>query len=127
MIAPYLERVRVPAGAILFREGDRGDFLAIVVSGRLQATKRTEFRGRGVVISHLSRGTLAGELAMLDERPRPATMKAVEDSEILILRRKAFDALLQADPQLGLKLMRRITQVLSTRVRALGNRLVHVF
>ncbi len=127
MIAPYLERVLIPAGLVLFSEGDPGDFLAIVVAGRLQATKKTEFPGRGVVVAHLTRGTFAGELAMVDERPRPITVKALEDSEILILRRTAFDALIKANPELGLKLMRRITQVLSIRVRAFGNRLTHLF
>ncbi len=127
MIAPYLERVRIPAGGVLFREGDPGDFLAIVVAGRLQATKTTEFPDRGVVVAHLTRGTFAGELAMVDDRPRPITVKALEDSEVLILRRAAFDALIQQDPELGLKLMRRITQILSIRVRAFGNRLTHLF
>ncbi len=127
MIAPYLQRVRVPAGAALFREGDRGDFLAIVVSGKLQASKKTEFPGRGVVIAHLSRGTCAGELAVVDERPRSLTVRALEDSEILILSRTAFNALIRANPHLGLNLMRRITQLLSIRVRALGDRLTRIF
>jgi CRP/FNR family cyclic AMP-dependent transcriptional regulator len=126
-IGPYLEVIHLPAGAVFFKEGDPGNCLGIVISGRLQAKKQTEFHNNQLVLALLGRGSLVGELAMIDEDTRSASVVAVEDSDVVVLRRAALDAMLQAHPYIGIKLYKGICRILSIRLRTLSQRLSVIF
>lgn len=126
-IAPFLERNHYSSGATLFKEGDPGDYLGIVASGKLQAKKKTELQGRQVVLAVLGKGSFAGELSLLDERPRSATVEALEDSELIILKKEALDSIIRKYPEIGVKIIRRISRVVSIRARNSGDRLTKIF
>jgi predicted acylesterase/phospholipase RssA len=83
----------VPAGDVLVREGDPGDSLYVVASGRLEVSVE------GEPVRILSRGDVVGELALLTTRPRTATVRAVRDSELAVIGRDAFQELLAAHPE----------------------------
>ena len=83
----------LPAGDVLFREGEAGDCLYVVTSGRLEVSVD------GECVRTLSRGDVVGELAMLTTRPRTATVRAVRDSELAVIGRKAFQELLAGHPE----------------------------
>jgi len=126
-IAPFLERDHYASGATLFKEGDPGDYLGIVTSGKLQAKKKTELQGRQVILAVLGKGSFAGELSLLDERPRSATVEALEDSDLIILKKKALDTIVQKYPKIGVKIIRKISRVVSIRTRTSGTRLTKIF
>ncbi len=75
----FFDLVKVRAGETVCSEGDFCDYLAFIVSGRLEISKQTEFPGKNVVIGVYSRGTVMGELCLLDNHPRAVTAVALED------------------------------------------------
>jgi CRP-like cAMP-binding protein len=126
-LAPYLEIVNYPAHSVLFTEGDPGDFIGCVLSGKLDVKKETEFKGKQVILAVLERGSFVGELSLIDGQPRSATVEAHQDSEILILKRNSLDAYIQEYPSGGIKILKGIIRVLSLRLRKATERLTSIF
>jgi MFS family permease len=84
LIAQQLVRVEVPAGEVLIHEGDEGDRFYVVESGRLTAAFK------GDVLSQMGPGDPFGEIALLRDVPRTATVTADEASVLLALDRATF-------------------------------------
>ncbi|MDF1553778.1 MAG: cyclic nucleotide-binding domain-containing protein [Deferrisomatales bacterium] len=127
VISPYFEPEEHPKGTTLFREGDPGDFVAVIRSGTVEVRKQTEFEGKWVVLAQFGRGSILGELTMFDNRPRSATVLVSEDVELLVLRRDAMEAFLQEHPALGVKLLKGVCRILSLRLRQSAKRLTLIF
>jgi CRP/FNR family cyclic AMP-dependent transcriptional regulator len=126
-IAPFIELTTYPSGTILFREGEPGDFVGCVVSGKLEVKKQTEFKGKQVIIALLTKGALFGELSIFDRHNRSATVEAVEETTILKLRNEAIDALMEQYPKTGNKLLKGLVRILSLRLRKATERLTTIF
>lgn len=126
-IVPYFKIIHCPVGTTLFNEGDPGDFIGFITSGKLEVKKQTEFKGRQIVLALLSKGSFVGELSMIDEQPRSATVVALEDSELVILRRGALDSLMQRYPYTGIKVLKGLNRILSIRLRKAVDRLAVIF
>jgi CRP-like cAMP-binding protein len=126
-IPPYFEVVYYSAGTTLFNEGDEGNFIGFITSGRLEVKKQTEFKGRQIVLALLSKGSFVGELSMVDEQPRSATVVASEDAELVILRREALDSLMQTYPYIGIKILKGLNRILAIRLRKAVDRLAVIF
>ena len=126
-IIPFFDLVDYPAKSVVFKEGDPGDFIGFVVSGKLEVKKQTEFKGNQLIIALLSSGALVGELSIFDQHKRSATVEAVEDTTMLILRNKALDALIQQHPYTGIKLLKGLIRILSLRLRKATERLTTIF
>jgi predicted acylesterase/phospholipase RssA/CRP-like cAMP-binding protein len=97
-LAGQLEPVHVAAGEAIFREGDPGTGLFLVVSGRLRVSVAAA--GAERMLYDVGRGAIVGEMAALTDRPRAATVQAVRDSDLLLLRMSSFTALLERSPAL---------------------------
>ena len=102
-------RQRLPAGTTLFREGDFGDTMYLVIKGSLQISKRV-IEGAEKVITTLGVGQYAGEMSLLTGAQRSATGRAIEDTEVVEIDQEAFMQLLHDQPQVGLDLMRQMAQ-----------------
>jgi len=126
-VIPFFESVDYPVGAVIFKEGDAGDFIGFVVSGKLEVKKQTEFKGNQLIIALLSSGALVGELSIFDQHKRSATVEAVEDTTMLILRSKSLEALIQQHPYTGIKLLKGLIRILSLRLRKATERLTTIF
>jgi predicted acylesterase/phospholipase RssA/CRP-like cAMP-binding protein len=99
-----LEPVHVAAGEVIFRQGDAGQGLFLVVSGRLRVSVAAD--GPERMLYDLGRGAIVGEMALLTDRPRAATVSAVRDSDLLLLRVSSFTSLLERSPALVTGMMR---------------------
>jgi len=97
-LAGQLEPVHVAAGEVVFRQGDPGEGLFLVVSGRLRLSVAAD--GPERVLYDVGRGAIVGEMAALTDRPRAATVQAVRDSDLLLLRVSSFTSLLERSPAL---------------------------
>jgi predicted acylesterase/phospholipase RssA/CRP-like cAMP-binding protein len=97
-LAVELEPVNVAAGEMIFRQGDAGDGLFLVVSGRLRVSVAAD--GPERALYDIGRGAIVGEMALLTDRPRAATVQAVRDSDLLLLRVSSFRSLLERSPAL---------------------------
>src|SRR5262249_39547720 len=84
--------VKVPAGAVVVREGEPGDTLFLIVQGTLRvSTKGAD--GEDVPLAALGAGDFFGEVALLTGRPRTATVAALTETELLALDRDTVDRL----------------------------------
>ena len=127
-VVPYLDVVDYSKGSILLKEGECGDFLAFIVRGKMEVKKQTEFAGKQIVLATLGRGSLVGELSFINsEEPRSATVAALEDSEVVILRRDALDDLTRQHPEIGVLILKGMIRILAIRLRKAVERLSYVF
>jgi NTE family protein len=108
---------KVGAGEVLFLQGDTGEDLFFVLSGRLRAVldwgKKTE-----KVLGEIGRGKTVGEMALLSGQARSATVVAVRDSLLAKLSQEDFAAITEAAPKWALALARTVIERLMSNVRA---------
>ena len=95
-----LERRVCPAGGLVFQEGDPGDSLFLVSSGNLEVLKKDD-KGRLIDLAHLGPGSFFGEFALLTDRHRHASVRCIDECELLELRRDVLSALIQAHPSIS--------------------------
>ena len=101
--------VTFPGGAEIFKEGDAGDALYAVASGRVQISA-VMGDGERQVLSRLPPGEVFGELAIIDNQPRSATAMAEVDTTLLLVPRDKMISMLTSSPQFSFSMMREITQ-----------------
>ena len=104
-VAARLHWTSLPGGATLFRQGDGGDDVFVVVNGRLRTVIDDPERGTRV-LEEVGRGAAVGELALLTGETRAATVLAVRDSDLVRLPKAAFDALLEHHPHAMMRIAR---------------------
>jgi len=113
-------------GETIMREGEQSDTMYLFLSGDVDVTKNLTLKiaGRGFghaekSMTRLKAGTapVFGEMCMLEDEPRSATITAASDCVLFEIRRASFDQLCAANPALGLVLVRRIASMLGSRVR----------
>jgi NADH dehydrogenase len=84
---------------VVFREGDRGDWLYVVLDGEIEISRAIPGRG-DTPITRLGRGECFGEIALVSDRPRSATARSVTPVDLLAVDRDAFHALFSNFPPL---------------------------
>lgn len=99
-----------PKGAVVVKEGDASEAMYIIVSGTL------EVRRGDKPLAFLDAGSHFGEMALLNNAPRSATVKASTNCRLLALRRDRLVNLVQANPMIGVKILWRIAQIQSMRL-----------
>ena len=103
------ERLHLPAGATVIREGEPGDTMFVLVQGELSVTVK------GKPIDYLLPGSVLGEMAMLDSRSRSATAVAVSAVELVRFDRTRFLELVRQRPEFAAHIM----NIMSVRTRRL--------
>jgi CRP/FNR family transcriptional regulator, cyclic AMP receptor protein len=112
-VAARMQTRRYSKGSLLVRENEPGESLFIVLRGNVAVTRATS-DGKESILSILKEGDFFGEMAVLDESPRSATIKALKETETAILSREDFLDLLRSNPHMSLLLV----VALSARLRA---------
>lgn len=111
----YMSLNAMAKGRIVFEEGDVGDFMLIVVEGRIAIYKGGE-HGRQLLSSEM-KGRIIGEMAMIDHERRSATCVAETDCELLILTSNNLKMLALEHPMLAYHFMASLARILSRRLR----------
>ena len=107
---------QVPAGARLFSEGDYGDFMMIVFSGRFSTFIAMD--KKLIPISTIIPGDSIGEMSLLiDDHTRPVTAKALENSEVLFISLQGFKKMMKANKKLAALFSYNLVGLLSHRLR----------
>jgi CRP-like cAMP-binding protein len=102
-ILPCIQERQLKAGEILFKAGDPGDALYIVAHGKVEVLPNGSpgAEGSGAAIAVLGEGHAFGEMSLLSGGPRTATIRAVEDTDLLEIGKDDFERLVAADRQLA--------------------------
>jgi CRP-like cAMP-binding protein len=88
----------VPANEKLLEEGEAGDGLYLLLTGKAEVSKRTD--GKRTVVAHLKEGDVFGERSLLTNQPVSATIRTLRKSIVLKLPRRAFAEIVSTHPQL---------------------------
>jgi signal transduction histidine kinase len=115
VLAELLEEQRYEAGQIIFQEGDPGSAMFIVCSGRVAVLKGNF--SAPTLLGYRGVGEIVGEMALLENEPRSASVVALEPVRLLRITRESFEALLTRNPKLGMSIL----SILSARLRAADN------
>jgi len=102
-----LEWIHLGNGEILFREGDPGDAMYLIVSGRLRFVT-SDRKGGERMLGEASAGEYLGEFALFTDEPRTATVYAVRASELLCINRSMFERIVEQCPMIMIHLTRSI-------------------
>ena len=119
----FFESKNIPAGETLWKEEDPCDYIAFIVSGRVEIKKETEFKGKNVIVGIYSNGALC----ILDDSLRKVTAVALEDVSLAIITQKNLDKLIDTNPGLGAKLLKGMPLTVSDRLRKSLDRIVTFF
>jgi len=117
-IAVVTEETTYPAGQHVFDQGDVGESVFMVISGLVEVVREVSDNER-VVLDTIGRGGAFGEMALLDDSPRSATIETVEPSRFLILHKQAFNETVMEYPRIALQ----ICSLLSRRIRHLHSKI----
>ena len=101
--------LKLNKGQTLFKEGQEGDRLYVVVHGKIKLG-RSSSDGRENLLSILGPGEMFGELSLFDPEPRTSTATAVTDARLVSLAHDAVIGLVTSSPQTSLELLRRLAQ-----------------
>lgn len=113
LVAKTLTEIDVSAGDVLFKEGDRATSFIVVVDGTL-----TVRRG-GRKVASIGSGEVVGEMAILMDRPRTATVTAETAARVLVGERRSFDALLDEVPGLAKSVLKALAHRTADNERSL--------
>ncbi len=99
---------RVPQNTRLFRQGDKGDAMYLIESGRVRISIRDE-EEQEVVLAELAQGDFFGEMSIIDGRQRSADAKVIEDAQLAILSRDAFLSFVRNNSDVALEMLSALT------------------
>jgi CRP/FNR family transcriptional regulator, cyclic AMP receptor protein len=114
LIARQVDQVEVKDGQTIVRQGENGREVVILVAGNVRVERD------GKRIAEMGPGDFFGEMALLDGKPRQASVIAEENGTILVIHSRAFGPLLDTVPGLG----RKMLAALCGRMRELQHRFV---
>ncbi len=97
---------KIPANTVLFNEGDAGEEMFILQTGRVKISKR--IRGVEKTLATLEKGEFFGEMAILNDKPRSATAETLEECDMLVIDRKTFDALIRGNSEIAVRFIKRL-------------------
>ena len=115
-----MDAVKIAKGSILFKEGDDGEHLYIIIDGKLKLGTSSG-DGRENLLSILGPGEMFGELSLFDPGPRTSTATAVTDAKLLSLSHEKVIPWLRQNPEVSLQLLTRLSQRLRRTNEAVGD------
>jgi len=122
IVAKHTHVYNVEKGEILFNEGDKGDYICFVIDGRFDVIKKTPTHDE-IVLNSLYLGQSFGEMSIIENSPRSATVKAITKAAFVTLHQRDFDLIMEHYPDIGSKILKGISLLLSKKLRQTTSRL----
>src|ERR1051325_471517 len=98
----------VPQHTRLFRQGEKGDAMYLIESGRVRISIRDE-ENNEVTLAELAQGDFFGEMSIIDGRQRSADASVIEDARLAVLSRDAFLSFVRTNPDVALEMLSALT------------------
>lgn len=120
IIVSYMKPSRFEKGETIIKEGEAGnnnDFMFMVLDGEVAVESSLVYRENTLTVTVFGPGTLAGEMGLVSNEPRSATCVATTPVAVAVLRREAFNALLETHPKIAAKLLMLISCRISDNLR----------
>ena len=117
-LRPYLSRRRFVAGDLIFRQGDPPDSIYFVAAGRVDVTIDLPRTDRKLRVRTLARGAIFGEMAIIDPKPRSASVTATEPGICYRLSAGDFERLKQSEADIAFRLLENTGRIFVERLRA---------
>lgn len=122
-LGAFMYVYEAPAGITLIQEGETGDFMMLLMTGMVDVLRRNRYNYPSrIAVAHS--GHALGEMSMFDGEPRFASCVTLEQSRAAVLTRDAMMLVLSDEPKLGNKIMLKLVQLLSERLRQTSAKLV---
>jgi diguanylate cyclase (GGDEF)-like protein len=119
LIAAEMKKCIRKSGNMLFREGDSGDELFIILSGKVSVFI-TDDDKEEVALSELGEGSYFGEMSIIDKAPRSASCRVIEDGEFLVLHSDDFFRITRTLPGPAVKIMNNMLSIIVGRLMSTG-------
>ena len=123
LLAHFMDVYRAAPGVEIIREGEGGDFMVMILEGRVEVHKRDRWN-TPQVIAEVDAGRTLGEMSMIDGEPRFATCVAVDPVLFAVLGRESLARIIVEQPLLGAKILMELVLMLSQRLRTTSSRLL---
>jgi CRP/FNR family transcriptional regulator, cyclic AMP receptor protein len=123
LLAQFMDVFRADPGVEIIREGDGGDFMLMILEGKVEVHKRDRWNTQQV-LAVVDAGRTLGEMSMIDGEARFATCVAVEPTLIAVLDRESLARIIVEQPLLGAKILMELVLMLSQRLRSTSQRLL---
>ncbi len=121
--AEYVDAFAAPKGVEIFRQGQIGHYLCLLVEGRVEIVKQ-DSSGDRKILAMIGPGKTFGEMSLIDGEPRSASAVALDDSKILVLTEENFHRLVYQYPHLGAMVLLKLSKLMSQRLRQTSDLLV---
>jgi CRP-like cAMP-binding protein len=121
-VSTYVQRQELKAGEILFNQWDKAESVYFVEQGALEVLTKCGPE-KYKVIATLRRGRSIGEMSLIDNFPRTATVQSKADTALVFLARDAFEDLMEAHHELGIKIIKGLARLLAQNLRKTSSRL----
>jgi CRP-like cAMP-binding protein len=123
LLAHFMEVYRAEATVEIIREGDGGDFMLMVLDGKVEVHKRDRWN-TPQLLATVEAGRTLGEMSMIDGEPRFATCIAAGPAVVAVLDRENLARIIVEQPLLGAKILMELVLMLSQRLRTTSQRLL---
>ena len=116
IVGAHVEGHDFEPGEVVFEEGDPGDSVYFIIDGELDVTMQSDWEEE-VKLASLGPGHSCGEISIIDDLPRSASVTAVTQSSVLSLNKKGFEQVLEENPVTGVILLKGLARFLCQHVR----------
>ena len=123
LLAHFMDVYQAPTGTEIIREGEGGDFMLMLIEGRVEVHKLDRWKAPQA-IAVVEAGKTLGEMSMIDGEARFATCIAVEPTLVAMLDRENLARIIVEQPLLGAKILMELVLMLSQRLRTTSQRLL---
>jgi CRP-like cAMP-binding protein len=120
-----------PPGTVLFHEGETGKEMYVIHSGKIKISKKV--REEEQTLATLGAGEFFGEMAIMNNKPRSATATILEESKILVIDPKTFEAMIKNNTEIAVRMIKKLAarlqdaddQIESLMIKDANSRVVH--
>jgi CRP-like cAMP-binding protein len=104
-------------GDLIIREGQPGGKLHVLINGKAEVVKAVKGKAKGQQLAQLQKGSVFGEMSVFDGAPYSASVRAIEDCDVHIVRGSDFEAFLQQNSKAAYGIFRTLISSISNRLR----------
>jgi CRP-like cAMP-binding protein len=135
-VRKIVEEKSYSTGDVIFNENEPGDRICVITSGAVEVKKNIVGENnteQKITLARLTPFEIFGELSIFENVPRSASVEAIANTEVMVITKDDFEALLDSEPELGVKLLRAIIKKTAKRlfaaditIRDLARKVFHI-